>query len=287
MDLLARVYDSGFDGFSQTLTFLLLFLLLFLLSKWLKDFFTPYKLNDELTQKDNLAIALTMAGYYLGVTAIFIGAFVGPSQGLFEDFITVGGYSILGLVFLNLSRFVNDKLILKEFCNVKELTEEHNNAVGVVQFGIYLATGLIAAGSVAGTGGNVFTAVAFFVIGQIALLLFTITYNKITPYCIHEALKNKNIAVGAALAGNLIALGIIVVNGVSVNFVSWEENITYLVAVTLLAVLFLPIIRFFMDKMIVPGDSLSREIIAEHNVGAGCLEATVVISFAIVLNIIL
>ena len=53
---------------------------------------------------------------------------------------------MLGLLFLNLSRVINDKVILRTFCNVEQLTEEHNSAVGIVQFGTYVATGLIAAG---------------------------------------------------------------------------------------------------------------------------------------------
>lgn len=276
-----------FEDLNRTAAFVGLYFVLFLLAKWMKDFFTPYKINEELTQKDNLAISLTMCGYYLGTVAIFIGALFGPTQALTKDLMLVGGYSILGLVFLNISRYFNDKIILRKFCNIEELTKEHNVAVGAVQFGTYVATGLIAAGAVTGTGGGVGTAIVFFVLGQISLLIFSLIYDKFTPYSIHEELGKKNVAAGAALGGTLIALGIIVLNGVSGSFVSWEENLINLAVVNVMAFIFLPVVRFMMDRLVVPGDNLSREIIEDKNLGAGLLEATVAISFAIVLKVLL
>lgn len=275
------------EDLTKASAFILLFFLLFLLAKWMKDFFTPYKINEELTQKDNLAISLTMSGYYFGAAAIFIGALLGPAQDLFSDLILVGGYSILGLIFLNISRFFNDKVILRKFCNIEQLTKEHNVAVGSVQFATYLATGLIVSGSITGSGGGVHTAIIFFILGQFSLLIFSYLYDLITPYSIHEELGKKNIAAGVALGGTLIALGIIILNGVSDNFISWKENLTNLVIVNCIAFIFLPIIRFLMDRLVVPGDKLSREIIEDRNLGAGFLEATIAISFAIVLKILL
>ncbi len=275
------------EDITRTAAFVGLYLVLFLLAKWFKDFLTPYKISDELTGKDNLAIALTMCGYYLGTVAIFVGALIGPSQGFTNDLLQVGGYSILGLIFLNLSRYFNDKIILRKFCNVEQLTKEQNTAVGAVQFGTYVATGLIAAGAVTGTGGGVITAITFFVLGQLSLLVFSFIYDKFTPYCIHDELGKKNVAAGVALGGTLIALGIIVFNGVSGDFIDWEENLTNLAVTNIIAFIFLPVVRVVMDKMVIPGDDLSREIIEDKNLGAGLLEATIAISFAIVLTSVL
>ena len=266
--------------------FIGLYFVLFLLAKWMKDFFTPYTINEELTQKDNPAIALIMCGYYLGLSAIFVGTLIGPSFGFGTDLMLVGGYSILGLVLLNISRFINDRVLLRTFCNVQQLIQERNTAVGAVQFGTYLATGLIAGGAVMGTGGGVGTAIAFFVLGQVSLLIFSQVYDWLTPYSIHEALAQKNLAAGVAMAGWLIALGIIVTNGVAGDFIDWPSNLMRFSQVNLLAFVFLPVIRFAMDYLVVPGDRLSREINEDQNVGAGLLEAVVLISFAIVLKLL-
>ncbi|MEZ8482553.1 DUF350 domain-containing protein [Vibrio splendidus] len=276
-----------FEDLTRTAAFVGLYILLLLLAKWMKDFCTPYKINDELTKEDNLAVAITMCGYYLGTTAIFVGALLGPSQGFTQDLLLVGGYSILGLIFLNVSRFINDKIILRKFCVTEQLIKEHNVAVGAVQFGTYLATGLIAAGAVSGTGGGVYTAIVFFLLGQISLLVFCLIYDWITPYSIHKELKKRNVAAGVALGGSLVALSIIVLNGVSGDFISWEENLINLAIVNIMAFVFLILVRFMMDKLVIPRDELSREIVEDKNLGAGFLEATVAISFSIVLKALL
>ncbi|MDQ7004691.1 MAG: DUF350 domain-containing protein [Ghiorsea sp.] len=281
------IIDGIFQDFINTSAFVIMYVVLFFLAKWFKDFLTPYRIHDELTEKDNLAIALIMCGYYFATVAIFVGALTGPSQGLINDLMQVGGYSILGLVFLNLSRFVNDKLILRTFCNVEKLTQDQNVAVGAVQFGTYVATGMIAAGAVMGTGGGVATAVVFFILGQLSLFLFSYIYDFITPYSIQEAIGNGNVAAGTALGGTLIALGVIVSNGVAGDFVSWQVNLTHLALVNVMAFVFLPLVRLMMDKLVIPGADLSEEIIRDKNLGAGFLEATVAISFAIVLRSVL
>jgi len=272
---------------TYTISFILLYAFIFLLAKWMKDFLTTYKLNDELVRKDNLAISLTMCGYYFGTLAIFLGALYGDSDGLVNDLIQVGSYSILGIVFLNISRYINDKIILREFCNTEQLVKTRNNAVGIVQLGTYLSTGIIAAGAVSGTGGGVLTACVFFILGQISLFLFSAVYNLLTPYSIHKELENHNVALGAALSGILIALGIIIYNGVSRNFTGWSDNLRHLLYVNITAFVFLPIIRYIMDYLVIPGDKLSSEIIDDKNLGAGILEGTIAISFAVILNILL
>lgn len=278
---------GAIEDYIPALAFIPLYFFLFILAKWMKDFLSPFSLSDELTRQDNLAVALTMGGYYLGMTAIFIGALLGPSHGLTTDLMLVGGYSLLGLVFLNLSRYFNDKILLRKFCNIEQLTQEHNVAVGAVQGGTYVATGLIAAGSVMGVGGGIHTAIVFFVLGQLSLLIFGMIYNWLTPYCIHEELGKKNTAAGVAFSGTLVALGIIVLNGVSGDFISWQVNITHFAIVNVIAFIFLPIVRLILDKLVIPGDDLNREIVEDRNLGAGILEAIIAISFAIVLKAVL
>lgn len=280
MDIKSMVIDD----ITRAAAFIFMYFVLFLLAKWFKEVFMPYKINDELTKRDNLAIALTMSGYYLATGAIFVGALLGPTLGFNEDLIAVGGYSILGLVLLNLSRWFNDKIILRKFCDTEQLIKEKNVSVGAVQFGAYLATGIIAAGAVSGQGGSAITSVVFFVLGQMSLFIFSLIYEKFSSYNIHDELLNKNTASGIAFGGNLVALSIIVMNAASGDFTNWQKDILLFVVANLIAFVFLPLIRLVMDKLVVPGDSLGREIKEDKNIGAGFLEATIAISFAVILT---
>lgn len=260
--------------------FLALYLVLLLLAKWFKGLAISYKINQELSQDGNVAIGLAMSGYYLATAAIFVGALYGPSAGLVQDLVSVGGYSLAGIVLLNLSRWFNDWAILRKFDDTHQLIAEKNMGVGAVHFGAYVSTGLVIAGSVSGEGGGVVSMLVFFVLGQLSLLAFSLVYERLSPYNIHKTLIDKNVASGVAFAGHLIALSIIIMNASAGDFVDWAKDLTAFLAADLIAFIFLPILRLIMDRMVIPGRSLGREIRDNGNLAAALLEATTAICFA-------
>lgn len=262
---------------------ILLFMFIILLSKMVNDWLTPFSVDEELTLKDNVAFAISIGGYLTATTIVFVGAMTGPSKGIFQDLLLVGGYSILGIGLLNISRYINDSCILYKFSNVKEIITDRNEGTGAVQFGSYVASGLIVAGSISGEGGGILTAVAFFVLGQVALIGFTWIYNVITPFDVHDEIEKDNVAAGIAFGGALIALGFILMKGASGNFISWSHNLKKFALDALLIFLLLPIVRIFFDKIIIPKSDLNHEIKNDRNIGAGFLEAMVMIGFSVVL----
>ncbi|GEA12173.1 DUF350 domain-containing protein [Alteromonas sp. KUL49] len=262
--------------------YLVLFAVIFLAAKWAKDLFTSYSLNKELAEHDNASIALTMSGYYIAVALIFVSQLAGPSYGLTQDIFLVGGYSVLGILLLNLSRWVNDKAILRTFCNIEKLTKEQNNGVGAIQFGVYLATGLVVSGALSGQG-SVLTFFVFFLLGQLSLVAFTIIYNLVAPYDLYAELEKNNFAAAVGFSGALIGLGIIVKNSVTGDFVAWNTDLLSFAGSAVLGFIFLPLLLRLVDRLVIPGKSLSHEITHDQSVAAGLLVASIVISFSLVL----
>ena len=261
----------------------LLFMFMLFVAKVINDLITPYQVDEELTEKDNVALATSIAGYLCANAIIFIGAFLGPSRGIVQDLLDVGGYCLLGIVLLNLSRLINDRLILYQFSNFKEIIVDRNAGTGAVQLGSYVASGLIVAGAIHGQGGGVVTALAFFGLGQMALIGFAWIYNRITPFDIHEEIEKDNVAAGAAFGGSLVAVGIILMKGASGNFVDWNTNLAIFGQDAAIVLVFIPLVRFFFDKVMIPKTDLNKEIQEDQNLGAGLLESTVAISFATIL----
>lgn len=264
-------------------SFIILYVMVLFLAKVVNDLLTPYKIDSELVEKDNTAVAVSFAGYLGGVTAIFIGAYAGPDTGLLNDLMITAAYSVGGILALNFSRFINDKLILYKFSNTKELIEDKNVGTGAVQFGSQIASALIIAGAISGEGGGPLTALVFFGLGQVALILFTFVYNLITPFDIHKEIEDDNVAAGIAFGGTLIALGIVIFRGTAGDFVSWGYNLIIFGLNVAGIILFLPLVRLFFDKIIIPKKSLNSEIQKDRNIGAGFLEAAVSIGFAVIL----
>ena len=265
------------------ISFLALYLVTFLVAKWIYNLLTPYDCNEQLTQKDNQAVAVGFAGYIIGITIIFIGTAIGPTKGLQMDLITVGGYSLLGILCLKLAYFINDKLILNQFSNTKEVIEDKNVGTGVVQCGSYISSACIIAGAVNGEGGGIVTLLAFFGLGQLALILFAKVYEKLTPYSIHKQIEQDNVAAGVGFAGALVGLGIILMKASAGNFISWQHNLSKFGYYTCLAIVLLVIVRIFFDKLVLSKADLNKEIKQDKNTGAAILEAVSAICFASIL----
>lgn len=249
---------------------------LFLIGKVVYDgIHRSYRLNEELVKKDNAALAIAMVGYYLGLTLAIGGVISGPSAGLTEDLIDILIYGPLAIILMNISAVINDKFILYKFNNTKELIEDQNVGTGVVECAVYLATGMIIFGSISGEDGSVITAVAFWGLGQVALVGTGLVYNFITPYDIHEHIEKDNVAVGVSFAGALIAMGNIIRHSVSGDFHSWGENLTTFISFVILGFVFLPVIRVLSDKVLLPGEKITDELVHQEkpNLGVAFIEA--------------
>ncbi len=274
--------DSIKTDISSGLIFLLITVVLFLFAKVIKDLSTPYSINEEL-RTGNDAAACSLAGYFCATIFILLGAILGPSQGLRQDIICFIGYGFLGIVLLNISRLINDKIILYQFSNVKEIIEDRNAGTGAVEFGSYIASGLVVAGSIHGEGGGVTTALVFFLLSQLVLIIFSWLYNRLTPFDVHAEIERDNIAAGVAFGGSLVALGVILLKGAVGNFISWQYNLTNFAICVISGLILLPLIRLFFDKLILPGTNLNYEISHDQNLGLGILEMIIAILFAVVI----
>ena len=112
---------------------------------------------------------------------------------------------------------INSKL--SEFNIKKEILQDQNCGTGVVEFAIFIATGLNIFGALYGVGGSIVTAVVFWFVGQTVLILASKYYNFITQYNIHEQIENDNVAVGIGFAGALIAIGNLLRAASAENFI--------------------------------------------------------------------
>ncbi|MYB57060.1 MAG: DUF350 domain-containing protein [Gemmatimonadetes bacterium] len=250
---------------------------LFWIGKLVKDLTTTsYSVREELVEKDNVALGVAMAGYYFGLIMAIGGTLSGPSQGLENDLIDIGIYGLLAIILLNLSRLVNDGVILHGFKIRDELINDQNAGTGAVIAASYIATGLVIFGAVSGEIGGIVTTVIFWALGQVALVLAGLVYEWITPYSIHDEIEKDNVAAGVAFAGALVGIGIIVFHASAGNFISWTVNLQDFAIEVVAGLILLPIVRFISDVILLPGQKLTDEIAnQEHpNLGAGFIEAT-------------
>ena len=267
--------DQMLDQMLAGFTYLAVVLVLLVIGKLVYDgLHRRFVLRTELVEKDNLAVALAVAGYYLGLVIVLGGVVSGPASfNMFDDVIGLVIFGVLGIVLLNLSAWINDKVVFSKFDNEKEIVEDRNAGMGAVEGGNYVAVGLITAGAMSGEGG-LLPGLVFWVLGLVALIVAGLLYDKITSYDLHEQIEKDNVAVGVAFAGVLVGFGNIIRLAGDGDFVSWNESLTEFGYYTLVGLILLPLIRIFADKVLLPGASLSDELVQDRpNLGAGFIEA--------------
>lgn len=230
-------------------------------------------LREELFGRDNLALAFAMTGYYLGLVFSITGVLIGPSAGLTNDLIDLLIYGALAIVLLNLSIFVNDRVILYRFSNEKEIFTDQNVGTGVIEGANSVAVGLIVAGALSGQG-SLLTAVVFWIVGQLALILAGLVYERVLPYDLHAEVERDNVAVGVAFAGLLIGLGNLTRVAIAGDFVSWPLSLGTAGLYIVTGLVLFPLVRWLTDLLLVPGVTLEQELVRQEkpNVGAGLIE---------------
>ena len=251
-------------------------LVLLVIGKWVFDVLhRRFVLRTELIERDNLAVAAAVAGYYLGVVIVLGGVVSGPASfNLLDDVIALALFGLLGIVLLNLSAWINDKVVFRRFDNEREIVEDRNVGVGVIEGGNYVAVGLITAGALSGEGG-VASGMAFWVAGLAALVIAGLLYDRVTSYDLHEQVERGNVAVAIAFAGVLVGFGNIIRLAGEGDFVSWNASLTGFGYYAVVGLVLLPLVRLFADKVLLPGARLSDELLQDSpNLGAGVIEAT-------------
>ena len=268
------------DGILTTVIYVLASFVLFLVGKVTYQLFHPkVKVGWELVENDNLAFSFAYVGYYVGLLLAIGSAVLGESEGLVADLINIGIYGALSIVLLNVALIINDKVIFSRFNMKKEILEDKNLGTGVIEGANAIATGLIVLGAIHGegygTGGPIVTAVLYWLLGQGILFLTTIVYNAITPYDIHDHIEKNNVAVGVGYAGAVIAIANLIRFALMHDFEDWTTTLLDVAIDSGIGLLFLPIARLLTDKILLPGQKLTDEIVNQEqpNVGAAVIEA--------------
>ena len=266
----------NFDNGLTALIYLAAAFVLFFLGKMMYSLLhREVKVNHELVEKDNFAFSIALTGYYIGLIFAIGSTLTGESEGWDVDLMNMGMYGGIAIVLLNLSVFINDLLLLNKFKVKKEILEDQNAGTGVVEAASSIATGLIIFGALSGDEGNIFGAIVLWAAAQVILVITSYVYNFITPYDIHEHIEKDNVAVGLGYAGALIALANIIRFAVDYYYDTWGEAFLNIAIDTGIGLLFLPLVRFLTDKILLPGRKITDELINQEkpNLGVGLIEA--------------
>ena len=291
------MYDAFIDTLETVprgLVYVALGLAMLTVAKYARDIVTPYRIDEQVTKSRNIGVSLRLSGYLVGVILVFLGALYQPfllstQEGLGfnadfgEDVLEVFLYTLVGIVALNVVRIIVNRLVLYKFDIEKQIVEGKNVGAGAVEFGTYIATGLLIGGAASGEGGGADVALAFFGMGLVVLILFALFYQLTTPFDIHSQIEGDNTAVGIALGSNLVAMGLVIFKAVFGNFDGWNQALASFFVFVVIGFVLLYALRLMTDVLLLPTVKISNELAAERNVGVAFIESSIVISSALIL----
>lgn len=265
------------DSILLTVIYLAVSFLLFFIGKIAYQLTHPkIRVKDELVVQDNFAFAVAHTGYFIGLLLAIVSAVIGPSRGIIQDVIDILIYGGIAIVLLNLSILLNDKIILRKFSVHDEIIRDRNTGTGVIEGANAVATGLILLGAVSGEGGGIVTALVFWLIGQVLIIITSLVYAAILPYDVHAEIEHKdNVAAGIGFAGAIVAIANLIRFGLMKDFVSWSQSLIEVGIDVAIGIAFLPLARIIADRILLPGQKLTDEIVNQEkpNNGAALIEA--------------
>ncbi|MGY8689425.1 MAG: DUF350 domain-containing protein [Verrucomicrobiales bacterium] len=254
---------------TQAILYIAVSLVVIFVAKWTNDLASSYKLNEQLTEKDNKAIGLAFAGYLLGVSIILWSVLTTDST---SDFL----WADIGSTLIW-------SLLLPRFNNTKELVEDRNVGTGAVIACTHIGTALMIRAAMSGDedvsiGMTYALTCGYFVIGQLAFAAFGWIYQKTIGFDVHDEIEKDNAAAGVSFGLTLIAISILLS-----GYITRHDSIPGLLVWFIISVILLVACRIMVDKLILTKASLDDEIAKDRNWGVALIEGASVIGLALII----
>ena len=241
-----------------------------------------FSLDDTLADPKNNAVAVSLAAFALAMGLTIVGVVVCPNANPGLHAAEVLLWTFIGCVLLVLAFAINDRVLLATVSNTEALLQ-NNVAIACFEGGSFIACGVILRGTMIGGGydygeGLALT-VVYFAVGQLLLLITAYLYRLVTKFNDWAELKNGNVAAGLSGAFTLIAIAVIMAYPIPL----YVSLIVFLpIAVT--GIIALVILRVIIDKFVLPGEALDKEIVEDKNWGAAIIEGAAALGVAFIFN---
>jgi uncharacterized membrane protein YjfL (UPF0719 family) len=258
--------------------------LVLIAAKFVKDWLTPYSVDQELTSHDNPAFGLAVSGYYSGVVIVYLGAAsIGPlpldggTAGVLMVLGTDVAWALGGVLALNVSREAVDRaMVVGTRCSA-EVIGNRNVAAGALECGSYIAAALVLAGAVHQPGGTVLSVAVLFGLGLVALILVGRVYQKFAGYDVAREICGANLAAGVAFGMTLIAIALVMMKATSGEFIGWARTLTFFAFDAVAGLVLLLVLRWVADMVLLPNARIADEIVRDRNVNVGLVEGVVAV----------
>ncbi|MFT5604723.1 MAG: uncharacterized membrane protein YjfL (UPF0719 family) [Paracoccaceae bacterium] len=218
---------------------------------------------DTEVKSGNMAVGFRRSGAQFGLAIAMMGVLAGQSESsLGQDILKSVEYGLLAVVFIVSALMTADKWVLPGIHNLSEL-QKANTSVGLVEMGMLVATGIMAYASIVGDAGGFVSSIAYFVVGQLTLVVLVLVYEKVMmrSHDIVVSIGKGNVSSGIYLGGKLIAYSLILKSAITGNGVNTlNEMILEYLVLAATGMILLYIFEILIDRVVVTASTVKEAL---------------------------
>ena len=250
--------------------------------------------KDELSQKDNFAYGISMAGGVAAMGIALSGAISGELAGSY--LIELAGmfvYGFAGLLLIKAGRYIHDKFALPELNKHKQILQR-NISVAIVDAASVIATAIVVRAALIWVEGiDLQTFIALFsawIVSQIMLVIITRIfewrYARNSGISFQSILEKGQVALAIRYCGYLVSTAMSVTAASYFIVYNAQElwvGITQWAIMSVLLMFALTLLTMIAKVIVLWGINRREEVEDQENIGIATIELTTSFSIALLL----
>lgn len=251
---------------------------------------------EELTEKDNPAFGIAIAGAVVALAIMMTGAMSGEAaKSPSAEILMFLVYGIVGIVLMGLTRILFDRISFPQFSIHDEMLKG-NVASSIIDAGNMIATAImVRAVMIWVDDSSLFGLIAVVVgygLSQILLVLATIYRTRVfaarhTEGSLHQEIKNGNIALALRFVGYRIGIALAVTAASGIVVYSQDNmwvSILLWGGVAICMFVLLTICCILTRYAVLPGVNVAVEVDDQKNVAIGAIEAAIYLALGLLIS---
>lgn len=250
----------------------------------------------ELTQKDNTAFGISLAGVVFGVTIVLTGVIPSSwTMSLADSLLAVAVYGVAGIGMMFLTRVIFDRVMLPRF-SMRDQIVAGNVAVAIVDAGNVIAaavvisavTGWITTDSLDG----LLSLFLVYLLSQALLSLVGALHVKVFSLknpgrSLQKEFHDGNIAVALRFAGRRIGIAFAIMAASHIMVYELYSAVQLALAwigISLLLIVALTLLSWLAARVILFRLDVNKEVIEQRNIAIGAVQGVIYISLGLIVS---
>ncbi|WP_198264188.1 DUF350 domain-containing protein [sulfur-oxidizing endosymbiont of Gigantopelta aegis] len=250
---------------------------------------------DEISQKNNKAFGVSLAGAMIAVSIMLMGVISGDAgYNLANEAIMMLSFGVVGILLMWLTRIIFDRLSFPHL-SIHDQIMQGNIAASIIDACNMIATAIIIKGAMSWVDGDTTMAmiavIASFVASQIIMALATLYRVKVYAkrhdnQQLHTAIEGENIALALRFSAYRIGIAIAVsaaftavdfdASALSTVFILWF-------AIALFLLVLLTVVAIIIRHAVLHGINIGEEVGQQGNIAVGAIEGSIYIVVGLII----